>query len=172
MTNDEIGAMISQSDMLQDFWQAVETLIDQGVIRQNEHFKADIVRAISVSEKVKGQYATRTKPLGSERRVMYISLSAVHKEYMSLSRRTTGENGIDKTSLETYLKDKPYYLGWIHSTRFNVKSRPVLNEGNNVGSREVSKTRSAHIIDVELAELAGLFTDVDYVESAKQNLEF
>lgn len=156
----ELSDQISNTDILRDFWNALMLLSDQKVIRQNEHFKRECVRSVNVTVTINGQRKSQHINFQKDKTIMYIQLGTCHREYQRLSRQSSGKPGIDSTSLENYIKDRPYFIGWSHATRFNIKETDI--EG---GIRFVSKTRSAFIIDIEKAELAGLFVEVDYQET-------
>lgn len=60
-----------------------------------------------------------------------------------------------------------YCLGWTHSERFVMSERTIMKDGlfeenAAAGTKTVSKTKSAFIIDIEKAKIQSLFTDVDY----------
>lgn len=157
---EEIAALSSQvrdTDVLRDFWTALMSLADQRIIRQGEHFKRESVKSVELTTTVNGVRRTETQILPEPRWVMWIQMDAVHREYQKLSRSATGKPGIDRTTIVNYMRDRDYFIGWTHSTRFMVKESNI--EG---GSKSYSRTRSAFLIDIEKAELSGLFTDVDY----------
>ena len=155
-----LSTQVSNTDILRDFWNALMLLTDQRAIRQNEHFKREYVRSVDTTVTINGERKTQRVNFDGDTAIMYIQLSPCHREYQKLSRQTTGKPGIDSTSLENYMKDRDYYIGWCHSTRFKIKQTEI--EG---GTKYVSRTRSAFIIDIEKAELGGLFTDIDYEET-------
>lgn len=164
---EKLSELIVQSDTLSDFWSALETLIDARIIRQGEHFKRKSVKSISVTTYRRGKRYVDTIPFETPRDVMYISIKTPVNEYNALCRRTTGSSGIDKTTFESYLKDRDYCLGWTHSERFVMSERTIMKDGvfdenEAAGTKTVSKTKSAFIIDIEKAKIQSLFTDVDY----------
>lgn len=159
----QLSEQITNTDILQEFWNALMNLVDQRVIRQNEHFKRESVRSIDVTVTIDGVRQKQTIHFPDSTNIMYIQLPVCHVEYEKLQRTRGKKSTIEKSNLENYIKDRDYFIGWVHSTKFKIRSTDI--EG---GSKVISKTRSAFIIDIEKAGIEGLFTEIDYEETPSE----
>ncbi|WP_339791140.1 DNA primase [uncultured Imperialibacter sp.] len=103
--------LMSESDILKDFWLTVQTLHDQMKILDKKHFKIKEDRRIRVDEP---ETTDGRLDLGVPMKLLYIRLAEVHKAYLK-EVRTEGSTPINKESLLAYLKTKPYYKGYVKS---------------------------------------------------------
>lgn len=106
-----ITNLMSESDILKDFWLTVQTLYDSGKISERKHFKVKEDRRIRVDDP---ETTEGYLDLGEAKKLLYIRLAEIHKMYLKESR-TEGTTPINKTSLIAYLKTRPYYQGYVKS---------------------------------------------------------
>lgn len=134
-----LSSMISDNDILTDFWTTVETLFSEGVLREGEHYKIADKRLLRVWEEGKDV----DLDLGETKTVVYVRLKNVQQLYARF-KRSLGSNAIDLTSLTSYLKNRGYYTGYVNSEHF-VKTRT-----NAEGHLEHTGFKtSAHLFDFD-----------------------
>ena len=139
--------MLSKSDILSTFWEVLEGLHSDGLLKKGKHFKVESKTAVRVT--VDGKDEThKMDEDGGARDVMYIRLNIAHQLYLKACR-TTGDKPIDKVSLQSYLKDKDYYIGSVSSERF-VETMRMTDSGNK--KKNLVNT-SAYLIDMDKAKL-------------------
>ncbi len=108
-----MSALISETDILVDFWHVLASLaIRQFDVAYDVHYKIMTKDSVRISHKKE----SKTISLGEDKKVLYIRLRDVHNQY-KMHKRKTGENPIDWTSLQTYLKNREYYLGMVLNER-------------------------------------------------------
>ena len=140
----EISDMISQTDILVDFWNSLEGLFEDGLLRHGSHFKIEEEQRVKIHYKGKEvQWKEYQKP----RRMLYLRLSMVRDEYAQWKRKT-GANAMDLTSLASYLKDRDYYVGYCDGTKFHKYEKAESGE-----PRRTNFSTSAHIFDYELLNI-------------------
>ena len=112
-----LNEIMAESNLLSEFWKIVEILLDQETIVANLHFKLDTrsdVRISRTAEEIRAstdKKNTQTHTFAEPKRLLYIRLSAVHGLYMKEKRSQTGKGGQGEKTIESYLKDQPYYIG-------------------------------------------------------------
>lgn len=142
----ELSDMITNKDILTEFWTTIETLVSEGAIRQGEHFKIEQ----KVKVRVTGRDGDVDMDLGEPKTVLYIRLKVVQQLYAKFMR-SMGKGGIDLTSLASYIKNRGYYLGYVKSEHFTkVKKR---YGDMNTEDHESIKT-SAHLFDLDGLDIA------------------
>ena len=110
----EISTMISNTDVLVDFWNSLETMFERGQLRENKHFKIEKEQKVKYSHKGKED---RFKEYREPTKILYVRISSVHQEFMAW-KRSTGGKAMDLTSLKSYLKDREYFVGYIDKAKF------------------------------------------------------
>jgi hypothetical protein len=111
----KLSSMMSESNVLSDFWKTVEVLLDRQQIESGYDYKIENVRYIN---KMVNRTSSESQYFEADTEVIYIRLNNVHTQYMQLKRSSTGKNGINLQTIEMYMKDQPYYLGTCKSTVF------------------------------------------------------
>ncbi|MDX5326739.1 MAG: hypothetical protein LPK80_10815, partial [Bacteroidota bacterium] len=113
-----LSSMINDNDVLSDFWNIVETLLDQGEIREELHFKIDYRASLKI---MVGNHNTETSHFSKPKSLLFLRLNNIHPIYASFKRRTGG-HPIDLTSLTSYLKDRESFIGVSKGERFQDKT--------------------------------------------------
>lgn len=140
----EISDMISETDILVDFWNSLEAMFEAGLLRHGSHFKIEEEQRVKIHYKGKEvQWKEYQKP----RRMLYLRLSMVRDEYAQWKRKT-GVNAMALTSLASYLKDRDYYVGYCDGTKFHKYEKAEGGE-----QRRTNFSTSAHIFDYELLNI-------------------
>ena len=102
-------ATLVETDKLAVFFTAVDTLIDQGIIKRGRDYKIETPGKLAVK-------GGEDIVLGSDQRVLYMNLSNIHNMYV---RSISKENKpLSFATLNLNLKSHPAYLGFVQSTRF------------------------------------------------------
>jgi DNA primase catalytic core len=114
----QVSTMISESDILVDFWTTVSTLFDQGIIRHNREFVVQREAQVRIHENGQAKIVS----FDDEKNIIYLSMPEVQK-YYAKEKRKEGGQPIDKTSLVTYLKNREYYLGRVDNKKINGRGR-------------------------------------------------
>lgn len=117
---DEIHAlslMISESDILVDFWTTISTLFDQGIIRHNREFVVRYTNEVRIDVDRKPERVS----FETEKPILYIRMAEIQK-YYAKEKRKEGGHPIDKTSLITYLKNREYFIGRVDSQKINGRN--------------------------------------------------
>ena len=139
--------MLSKSDILTTFWEVLEGLHSDGLLKHGKHFKVENKTMVRVTVDGADQNIKMDDD-GGAREVMWIRLNIAHQLYLKACR-STGDKPIDKVSLQSYLKDKDYYIGRVDSERF-VESMRTTESGNK---KKKMVNTSAYLIDMEKAKL-------------------
>lgn len=115
----KLSTIMSESNTLSDFWRTVERLMDTGVIELG--FDLKIEQGVTTVKKQINRDKVEDHLLEEPSDVLYIRLSNIHTPYMQLKRSATGKSGINQQTIETYMKDQPYWIGMCKSTQFKSK---------------------------------------------------
>jgi hypothetical protein len=139
--------MLSKSDILSTFWEVLEGLHSDGLLRNGKHFKTDRVSKVRVTVDGKDTDMSVSED-GAARDILWIRLGPAHQLYLKACR-STGNKAIDKVSLQSYLKEKDYFLGRVDSERF-TESMKTTDSGFR---KKNIVTTSAYLIDMAKAKL-------------------
>lgn len=135
----EMSDMIAQTDVLVDFWNTLEVLFENGVLKEGGYFKIEQEQQVKYHHKGKEQ---RTKSFSEPRDILYLRLGLIHQEY-SKWKRSVGQSAMDLSSLKTYLKQRDnYYIGYSDGTRFERFRKTQDGE-----MRRKAFPTSAHMFD-------------------------
>lgn len=113
----EISELISQSDILTDFWNTIQLLFDKYEIQEGTHFKIETRSSIRISE----NNTDVDKQLDNPVEVLYLRLTAVQKMYAERIRKEGGKM-LTATNLSSYLKNREYYLGNVYSEKIGGRT--------------------------------------------------
>lgn len=111
----KLSSMMSESNVLSDFWKQVEVLLDRQQIEAGFDFKIENLMYVN---KMSNRSTSEVHHFENETEVLYIRLNNVHTQYMQLKRSATGKSGINLQTIEMYMKDQPYFIGTCKSTLF------------------------------------------------------
>lgn len=111
----KLSSMMSESNVLSDFWKQVEVLLDMHKIEAGFDFKIENSTYVNRNT---SRSSTEVHHFENQTEVLYIRLNNVHTQYMQLKRSATGKSGINMQTIEMYMKDQPYFIGTCKSTLF------------------------------------------------------
>lgn len=114
---EKVSGMISQNDILTEFWTTVETLFNDYQLKEGVHYKLVNKQVIRLTDSDRKDFE---KDLTTSKPVLYLRLRNVHQVYQKFKRSATGSSGMDLTSLTTYLKQREYFIGAVNSESFQV----------------------------------------------------
>jgi hypothetical protein len=121
------------------FWDQVEFLIGQGLVKDEEDFKVQYMAELKVrlnrNENVVKKF-DKVKP------ILFIRLSKIQPLYLEALRKQGEKKGMDKNSLTHYLSHQKGYIGAVDKTTFS-----------KMGEKGASS--SAHAFDYEFMEQMG-----------------
>ncbi len=110
----EHARLISDNNVLKGFWNTIEILVSDGILRDSYHFKI----SDETSLRVKTDNKVDSILLPEEKKVVYIQMKLLHDKFAKRYREIHNKVAPDVDTLVTYLKDQPYYLGMCPSVRF------------------------------------------------------
>jgi hypothetical protein len=116
----EQSMLIASGEALATFWNMVEFLSDQNMIHADRDFminsRTSIVLRTASGNIEEKQFRF---PDGREfpKTLLWIRWTKIYPLYMEYHRKQYGSNGLDKNSINHYLKTSPYYLGYQDSAR-------------------------------------------------------
>lgn len=113
---------IRSSDTLSEFWSTFAYLVDKGIAKNRWDFKIEVQTAVTISS----DNDTILKSFDRPRKILYLRLNNVHKEYQVAYRQRTNNIGMNIETLTQYFKSRAYYVGHVKNTRFTRgdESRP------------------------------------------------
>lgn len=113
-----MSGLISETDILVDFWTFVSSLVDHGELKDDRDYKIQHQTKIRITKSANSDI---TIDLPEQKRVLYIRLREVWVSYAG-AKKKAGGNPIDFTSLKSYMENRDYYLGYLHRQRIGKKS--------------------------------------------------
>jgi hypothetical protein len=148
-------ALITRSNETNVFWDMVNYLIDQGLIKEEQDYmfrhKLEIkVMADRKSTSVKA--FERTKPILFMRMTRIIPLYREHFKRQSSST----SNAMDKGSLIHYLQHQKYYEGFVPNIKFETGETRLVSDGKTSKEKRVKSPFTAYAFDYELMEQYGI----------------
>lgn len=122
----QMTSVITSSSGLSEFWSMLEFLHDRGIINEGKEYKVTTENSLKIINDDK-QEITYNYPEG--KMILSLRLSIVHKLYLEYFRKNSGKNGINEQTLLLYMKDQPYYLGWMKSIRYKTGDKETISTG-------------------------------------------
>jgi len=141
----DLTRVMSQSDLLSEFWRIVSTLADSGEIIRGYHYKIKAELSLKVNEE------TEAREFGSAKRILYIRFNAIHSAYKKAYRSETGKEGMNAESIVNYFKNREYFLGRKEGVRFSGLDKRGVQVSTN--------PTSALVFDYEIMERLGTYMD-------------
>ena len=155
----DISQMISNTDVLVDFWKTLEALFERGELKEGAHFKIEEEQKVKYHHKGK---ETKFKEYTEPRKILYLRLSMVRDEFAKWKKQVGG-TAMDLTSLTSYLKDRDYYIGYCDGTTFHRFKR---SENGEV--RRMAFSTSGHMFDYDQLGINLLRHDDDLTDNSPQ----
>jgi hypothetical protein len=116
---------LRNSDMLSEFWNSINFMVDQNLIINGWDYKVEVVNSISIRNS-----KTKTDeliPFAVPTRIVFFRLNNIHKHYQTQVRSRTGTMGLTMDNLQHYFASRKYYIGSIKNKQFKR-----IVEDNNV----------------------------------------
>lgn len=113
-------ALVSRTSGVSEFWSTVEFLLDRGLIHERKDFLVeDGATGVKLSggKGEDGKYITDEKSFQQAKNLLFIRLSGVHKLYQEQNRKAGGKNPLNEQTLLLYMKEQPYFIGWVHAKK-------------------------------------------------------
>ncbi len=139
----DLAERIAGTDSASSFWQIIATLANQRVLVNGYDYK--IINTAEVTTTT-GRVILATK---GTKRILKLRFANAHSLYMEHARKQTGKTGINKPTLEAYLRSKEYWIGNCAHDHFKA----VIN-----GKTEATNS-SSYIFNVDMLEELGYFLD-------------
>lgn len=115
----EMHSITNSTSGLSEFWNAVEYLVDQGLLEPGfDYAIREYTPSIKTEDKGERVF---TEP----KKVVFFRVNGVHMRYSEQVRKAKGEKPINRETLKLYIKDQPYYLGSIKSHRFSSERQDI-----------------------------------------------
>ncbi len=129
----ELSALISDGSVINRFWEVIEFCVDSGQLAADKEF--DVQHRMEVTIRTSAGNIEKKFPV--RKRLLFIRLSPMYAAYCK-EVRLRSQKPYDETTIETYLKDTPYYIGSCPRHYFT------------------SKETSAYVFDLEMMEGYGI----------------
>ncbi|MGN7887431.1 DUF6371 domain-containing protein [Dyadobacter sp. 22481] len=110
------NSLIAGSKETSTFWNLVEYMYRQRMIKENEDFVIKSVPTLTVYEN--GESTEKTLDDGKPRKVLFLRLGKIQPLYLELHRKQYGKNGLDTGSLKHYLIHSKGFHGSIRNVKF------------------------------------------------------
>ena len=137
----DLAERISGTDSASSFWQIVMSLVDQRVLVNGYHYKIENANSVRCLHGM----VEFNKP----KRILKLRFTLAHQLYMEHTRRQTGKTGINRPTLETYLRSKEYWIGVNKVDRFKA----VINH------KTEETASSSYVFDCDMLEDMGYYFD-------------
>jgi len=121
-----LSALISTSESISTFWNLVEFMLQNYMIKDKEDFKIKTYYEGSAIDVVNKNGLESTYKVPSEENLLFLRLTRIHPQYLELHRKQFGKNGMDIASCMHYLSVNPAYVGRSKSTRFGTVTTSAL----------------------------------------------
>lgn len=116
-----MSVTISTNDVLHEFWAQMDSMISLRLIKDGVHFKIKDNQT-SFKDSDGNDVLIEDGPAS----LLYIRPKLIHPEYLK-NMRSQGLDGLNQTTLLSYMEQRGYYLGRVKNERFLG-----LNESDNV----------------------------------------
>lgn len=136
---------IRQTDTLNEFWQTLGFLADQGMIEEGWDYKIEFVNTVRIrksrDEEVSHDFPGVTK-------VLFVRLNNVHKLYQESFKKRSSSKGKEALSLENlrhYFTGRKYFIGASKQKvfkRFVTTTENVTVPGGYPGSQPVQRAET------------------------------
>ncbi len=140
----ELAIKITTTDVSAAFWQVVSLMADKRILVRGLHYEIESVKEIKLNDDYTHKFEDFTN-------ILIIRLSTVHQYYLENVKRQSSREGMNKSSLESYLKNKDYWVGPKEKRWF---------EGIDQGIRKKVNT-SCHVFNYDLMAKEGYFMDFE-----------
>jgi len=135
-----ITSLITGTDATSEFWRITSMLADQRKISMGLHY---IIKEVDSDVKIYNKTLSFTKPT----KLLFLRLEVTHSIYKQAYRSETGKEGMNITTLKSYLENREYFLGAHNKQRFS---------GVVPGTHEVrNTTTSCYVFDYGKLEKLG-----------------
>ncbi len=116
----ELSNMLTENNVLTKFWRSMETLWQDGLIKEGNHFtigrKSKVTYRSAGGTMLTKEFGTEQVPLMTEVMVIQIGkMMGVYEKEM----RARGHKAINEATVLEYLKDQPYFIGLITHHHYN-----------------------------------------------------
>ena len=108
--------LISDSNGLTEFWNIVTYMFEHGMINDKKDFKIDTDPTFNLTEnRRKVEYKNSN---GDQ--ILYLRLKTVYQDYNKEATKREGIDVIGQTTLRSYFKSRPYFIGLVPSKHFGA----------------------------------------------------
>lgn len=110
----ELTGMLDSSDALSDFWETLQGIWDQERYKLSLEDSLLKVEEFKKTARITEEGHDRTVEFAVSKRLLYIRLTQAQQLYAQ-KKKAMGGNAMDKVSLQTYIKNRNYYIGRVDS---------------------------------------------------------
>jgi DNA primase len=157
----DLSNFVRSSDTLNDFWNTVVFLLDEGKLTSGWDFRIETWVSCNLR---KGDGTEYVKEFDGFKKLLIIRLDNVHKHYQKSHKERTGKEGMTIDNLKHYFSNRPYYIGQIKQLQFKrYVAAPVETVAHSASPLSVSPqvhvqtqmvanktTTSAYVFDYDL----------------------
>jgi DNA primase len=142
---------ISDSDVLATYWKMIEFLLLTGKIKYGEDFdialkQTSVLLYISKNESQRVDFE-------ESRTLLFIQFKRIHPEYMEAHKKQFGQNGVNETSIRSYMKSAKYFVGQCPVHQFE------------------KQRNSAYVFDYEMLRATGVNLQIITEQAAATPME-
>lgn len=165
--------MISRTDKLSGFFQAVEIMINSGSVKEGRDFAIETKSAITI--KTSGS-ETKEMTFAYPKKILYLRLAQIHPLYAKSSMMTEDAT---LSTIEQNIRSNPAYLGAIKARRFSWNTVAEVPEGElkngsvSMEMKRVVKKQNANSSCLALDyEVFKSYFDIDLERDQEDEQEF
>jgi hypothetical protein len=151
--------MMEGSEETGVFWSSMQNLIASNLVIEGEHFIIRDLGSLAVSTTTKQEEVVNFKGLKS---VLFIRLEQVEAIY-SKELRQQGKKGMDASTLRSYLKNSPAYIGNKRQIKINGMNTSAMAFDYAIIEEKFSLKKN-HDHDSSETELTTILTDAERKE--------
>lgn len=148
-------ALITRSNETNVFWDMVNYLIDQGLIKEERDYMFRHKLELRI---MPDRNTVVTKAFPQTKQILYVRMTSVIPLYHEHFRRqnTGSAKAMDKGSLIHYLKHQKYYEGLVNNIKFETGEKKMVADGNAVKEKALRSPSSAYAFDYDMMESYGI----------------
>jgi DNA primase len=132
-----LSGLMVESDILNDFWSTLEGLLDEGKLRLDLHFRVSTETSITVDNENNFGPETIDKTFEPGKRLIFLRVRECRRIYAASKK--SGEKAMSATNVNTYIKNRPYYIGSMKNKDFRgdgkvLKTSCVVLDYDKIGT--------------------------------------
>lgn len=112
----QMGSLISSTSSISEFWRMLEFLFEKYLIKEGADFKVEMN---TTSVTVQNEQKDKEVKTFAAKSLLFLRINTVHTLYLQEQKKATGKTGLNQQTLLLYMKDQPYYVGYMKGKKFD-----------------------------------------------------